>query len=313
MSKIKDLIWYEKYRPKKIFQMTLSSEHHAIFKRFIKTGEIPHLLFYGPAGSGKTTLAHILMNKCGSRKLILEGRQGINVIQTRVKRFARLKTKNKPNIIFFDEANGLTNDAQEDLKNIIEDNHENCRFIFATNHIDKIKEPILSRCNIFAFNKLPLEEMINRIFSILDEEGIGYNKKSEKAIEETVKRFYPDFRTIINNIQLACANNDSFDPNSSSLSMNIDLEQIDKLMKKGKIFKIREILTGMSDFLLIYRFLFNEWIIENINDKNKSDAALAVADYMYKNSYVIDKEINLTACLIELMSIYSVSIDWTKK
>jgi DNA polymerase III delta prime subunit len=308
-----DLIWYERYRPKKLSDMVLGKEEKLIFKRFIKSADIPHLLFYGPAGSGKTTLARILMKNCGGRSLILNASsedRGIATIKLKVKQFASAKAiSDQRNIIFFDEANGLTYDAQEALKNTIEKYHENCRFIFATNEFDKITDPIVSRCQVFEFNTLPLDKMKRRVYTILDSEEIEYKKK---AVAKVVKRFYPDFRSIINNVQLACGKG-KFNSKAAALQNQANTEQIAKLMHKGRITDIRKLVAGMTDFLWLYRYLFNEWVPENISGDETAEAAILVADYMYKNITVVDKEINMTACLIELMSIYGVAIDWKSR
>lgn len=309
-KEIKNSIWYEKYRHKRLSDMVLEKQQRAIFSRYIKKGDIPHLLFYGPVGGGKTTTAHILMGKCAGRKLILNAAssdRSINVINTRVINFARLKKKgNKRNVIFLDEANGLTPQAQEALKNIIEQHQNNCRFIFATNEFEQITDKIKSCCTMFQFSKFPIASMIDKMYDVLDEEEIDYKKKDVKTL---VKKYYPDFRTVMNFAQVASFNGRL---NLKSIKDQGDTQKISKLMRKGKITSIREILSDMTDFTWLYRYLFNEWILENLKPNDMQEAAILIPNYMYKSHFVVDKEITMSACIIELIALYGTDIDWRK-
>ncbi len=306
-----DTIWYEKYRPKKLKDMVLDKSVRLTFKKYIKNKEIPHLLFYGPAGAGKTTLARILIRNLAQESLIMNASsedRGVNIIKTKVRQFASgLVTTDFKRIVFFDEANGLTYDAQEALKNTIEAYHTNCRFIFTTNQIDKITNPIQSRCTLFKFDSLPIKDVITYCGNILEEEEVSFKKRDVKKI---VKTFYPDMRSIINNIQYA----------SSTGALRVDeiafldsksLKLMTNHLKSGRFLALRGLIVdGSNDFTWAYRWLFNDFVPKHIPQKEQAAAAITVAEYMYRDRTVVDKEINLSACFLEMMDCLNVEINF---
>lgn len=154
---MKNMIWYEKYRPDKLSSLILDKETRQSFKTFIKEKQIPHVLLHGPAGSGKTTLSMILLKEIAAGKLVLNASsddRGIATIKYKVKQFASAHRggQGKLNIVLLDEADGTTSDAQLALKNTMETYHKNCRFILTCNQIDRIIDPIVSRCMLFKFD-----------------------------------------------------------------------------------------------------------------------------------------------------------------
>jgi len=307
---IKDLIWYEKHRPKKISQLALPKNYKTAFKKYIKTKEIPHLLFYGPAGSGKTTIATILVNAIASGKLILNASsedRGVATVKKKIKQFASARRMNeeKLNIVFLDEAHGLTLDAQEALKNTIEVYQSNCRFIFTCNQIDKMIEPIISRCMLYKFDSLPRKKLLRYLTKILNAEGVDYK---EKDVVEIVDRFYPDVRTIINNLQSCASTTNTLDITKAIDSFDTELIKI--YLKEGAIFALRNTWNHASDFVWLYRYLFNKFIPEEMDDDVKADAAIITAEYLYRDRTVADKEINMAGLCLELMNLMEVKIDF---
>ena len=304
---MKDLIWYERFRPKTLDELILPIDYRKIFKKYIKRKEIPHLLFHGPAGSGKTTIAQIFISQCAGRSLILNASaedRGINVIKTRVKQFASAKRDKKHNVVFFDEANGLTPEAQEALKNTIEKFQRNCRFIFTTNEFDKITNPIVSRCQVFKFESFPKKKLMKRLDNILEDEAVKYKEKDVKKI---VDRYYPDIRSVMNILQMCSATG------KLNLKMALDFadpKMIKLYLNEGKAFALRNMISGSKDYLWIYRFLFDEYIPKEMDKDQIMEACLVVAEYMWRDRTVIDKEINLAACFMELMSLNDVEIDF---
>lgn len=304
---MKDLIWYERYRPKKLSGLILPHSYIKQFKNFIRQKEIPHLLFHGPAGSGKTTLAQILIDKCAGRSLILNASsedRGIAVVKTRVKQFATAKHSDKLNVVFFDEANGLTAEAQEALKNTIEKYQRNCRFIFTTNEFDKITEPIVSRCQVFKFDSFPKKDLRKHLCWILDEEEVEYNKKDLRKI---IGRYYPDIRTIINTIQ-SCSISGELSP--GDLLTITDYDLLKSHLEKGRIFAIRNMFAGSKDFIGLYRWLFYKYIPKEVHPEQKGDCAIVVAEYLFRDRTVVDKEINMAACLLEIMGMNDIEANF---
>lgn len=295
------LIWYEKYRAQKLSDLVLPTDHRKQFRKMIREVEIPHLLFYGPAGSGKTTLASILVKECASGSLILNASsddRGIATIKKKVKQFAsaQRRDKDKLNIVLFDEADGLTPDAQMALKNTIETFHKNCRFIFTANEIDKIIEPIASRCTLYRFWGPPKEYVVDLLEMILSREQVDFKRKDLVTIYE---RFKPDIRTMINNLQSAAVGG-RLKLGDALVDYNED--ELLSLLDDGKVGKIRKLMAGIQDFTWFYKLLFNKYL-EDIEEEYATDVAISIAEYLWRDKTIADREINVVACMVDILSI----------
>lgn len=297
---MKELIWYEKYRQKDLSALSLDNRCRAKMEEYIEEEQIPHLLFTGPPGSGKTTLAKILTDHCASSLLELNGSsedRGIGVMTGRVVRFAKSmrRSKKKKNIVFIDEADGLTPGAQKALKNTIEKRQKNCRFIFTANTFGDIDEAIYSRCQHYKFEQIPKKKIVRYCTKILKAEKIKYSKKDVKTI---VDKFFPDIRTVLNNLQ-SCSI--GFEMNlDHMLEVDIDLKELSKLIKKGRIGEIREKWAGTISFVWLWNFLIDEFIPKMKDNQAAAASAISVAEYMWRSSQDADREIYATACLIDI-------------
>jgi len=313
---MQDLIWYEKYRPTRIGALALKDATRNQLDSYLESGEIPHLLFYGPAGSGKTTIANILIKNLASGRLLLNASsddRGIATVKTKVKQFASSKTmiRGKTNVVLFDEADGLTADAQMALKNTIEKYHQNCRFIFTCNEIDKVIEPIKSRCTTLHFETPPESEIIKHCRRILRKEKIAYKPKDVRIV---VERYYPDVRSIINNLQ-ACSTNDAKTLNTTDYLDKFDANLFINYIQGGLLFAIRGLYAETQDFSRLFRTLANligqyEECRIGLEDDQRAEALLIIADYLYKDKTITDRELNFTACVIEIMNLLEVKIDF---
>jgi len=310
---LEDFIWYETYRPNDINNLALSKKNRKVLDKILERKKTPHLLLYGPAGSGKTTIALIITRALANGKMILNASsedRGIATIRTKVKQFASAKTrKNKQNIVFFDEADGLTPEAQTALKNDIEKYHKNCRFIFTCNNIDGIIEPIQSRCIQLRFETPPEKLIIKHCIKILKKEKIEYKKKH---VKEIVGRYYPDVRSVINNLE-SCSL--SGELNTKDFLDRFDPLKLVKYIQTGKIFAARNVWSDTSDFTRLYRALAEiiggqEKCGFGLDNENRVEALIIIADYLYKDRTIADREMNFTACVVEIMNLLEVKINF---
>lgn len=296
-------IWYEKHRPHSLEAMSMPLQYRKSFAEYIASGEIPHLLFYGPQGSGKTTLGFILMDSIPCTRLMLNassGDRGIETMKTKVKQFASSKTMDgRLKIIFLDEADGITGDAQNALKNTIEAYSKTCRFIFTCNEIDKVIAPIRSRCMLFEFTAFPMDQVISMAESILKTENIEYGNED---VGKIVSQHYPDIRSIVNNLQL-CSMDGILDPASVSQT-TVDPEKILDAIADGQVGKIRSMLVGISTFGYIYRYLFDTLLSAvDVTPEEKVQLAHVLSEALYRDAVVANREINFIDCCINIMGV----------
>lgn len=301
MDELKTMIWYEHYRQRSLDDLVLSKHHRTSLESFIDAEKIPHLLFLGPPGSGKTTIAMILIDNCASAFRVFNassGDRGIATIKTTVKQFARSQAKKggKPNIIFFDEADGLTSEAQMALKNTIERYHKNCRFVFTANHPEMVIDEIHSRCMVYKFEQVSSKQLVLYLSDILESEEVEYK---EKDLKKLIKHFSYDVRTIVNKLQEASITG-TFNP--EDIISIFPIKKIFKLIKKGEIGSIRAITKDYTNFLWLYKQLFDKFI-PLMHEDIRPEAAISVAEYLWRDRAIADKEINMTACLLDLMNL----------
>jgi len=301
-------LWVEKYRPRSLDEVVLPENYKEFFKKYIEDKNIPHLLFYGGPGSGKTTITRILINEiCKSRLdlLMLNGSSSnsIDVIRNVVEDFVSTSpTEGKIKIVYYDEADYITHNAQAALRNVIEMFHSNARFIFTCNYISKINEAIQSRCQLFEFKKLPKEYIAKYATAILEKENVECDID---IINKIVDSYYPDIRRIIGVLQSRVSNNkivlDTQELNNESLVVSY-LKDIsngihDKNLLKESVHKIQQIISNYDiDYKTIYQKTFEDpdvavWIKIIINE------------YANKHDFCMLPAMNFMACVYQSLKV----------
>jgi replication factor C small subunit len=301
-SSLENSIWYERYRPHALAEMSLPAPYRRKFEEYIRLQDFPHLLLYGPQGSGKTTLAFVLMDSVPCVRMVLNassGDRGIETMRGKVKQFASSQTLDgRLKVVFMDEFDGTTKDAQEALRNTVETYSKTCRFIFTCNEIDKINSPLQSRCTLFEFSAFPVEQVEKQCSAILSKEKIEYHPED---LQKIIFQHYPDIRSIINSIQL-CSQDGILDPQSVAKTV-VDPEKILDHIVNGEVGKIRQTLVGISTFTSIYRYLFDTLLsVEDLTTEEKTEIVCHLSESLYRDALVSNREIVFIDCCINIMS-----------
>lgn len=301
-----DQLWVERYRPKKLDDLVLSNENREFFSTIKE--DTPHLLLYGHAGTGKTTLAKIIVNdilKCQYLYINASDENGIDTIRNKVTQFAQTSSfDGKKKIIILDEFCGTTGEAQRILRSVMEEYSNTTRFILTANYINKVIEPIKSRC--LPFNIIPdLAECAKRCMSILKQENIEI--ESETDFVTFIKNNFPDMRRIINDIQ-RYSTSGKLIINWSNDVKNISENIYNFLISKTDTIKIRKfIIENEKTFSADYQNLLKgvlDFFYEStsIKESLKKRIILEIGEHMYRDNFVIDHEINFFCCLIAIES-----------
>ena len=307
-----DFLWVEKYRPKKISDCILSEDLKNTFSKFLDSKELPNLLLSGTAGTGKTTVARALCDELGVDSIIINGSdegRHIDTLRTTIKNFASsvsLDGNSNHKVVIIDEADYMNPDSvQPALRNFIETFYKNCRFIFTCNFKNKIIPALHSRCTVIDFritngqNVKTATAFMNRLGDILKQEHIEYDKK---VIAELIQRHYPDFRRTINELQRYSVRGKIDSGILVSLS-DINNKELVKLLKEKRFSDMRKWVVQNLDkepsslFSSIYEILY-----KNLQPQSVPAAVITIADYQYKSAFVADHEINMVACLTQIMA-----------
>ena len=306
---MKDFLWVEKYRPLCIQDCILPAEMKRTFQQFVDDKNVPNLLLSGGPGVGKTTVAKAMLNEIGSTYMLINGSEesGIDVLRNKIKNFAStVSFDTNRKFVILDEADYLNpQSTQPALRGFIEEFHKNCGFILTCNFRNRIIEPLHSRCSTIEF-RIPKEEkpklagvFFNRVKNILQEESVNFETKAVAAI---IEKFFPDWRRVLNELQRYSASGNI----DSGILVNISDESMKELISflKGKEFgKLRKWVVNNLDndpgriYRKIYDILYN-----SVTPNTVPNLVLIIADYQYKSAFVADHEINMLACLTEIMS-----------
>jgi DNA polymerase III delta prime subunit len=309
----KEFLWVELYRPTKISECILPKGIQKTFSEIVKSGELPNMMFSGTAGVGKTTVARALCNELGLDHIVINGSEegNIDTLRGKIKQFAStVSLQGGYKVVILDEADYLNpQSTQPALRGFIEEFSMNCRFILTCNFKNRIIEPLHSRCSVYEFS-IPNGEkpaiasaFFKRLTNILDQESVAYEPQ---ALATLIEKYFPDWRRVLNECQRYSISGKI----DAGVLVNLSDQNVKGLMKslKEKDFKtMRKWVVDNIDTepQAIFRKVYDS-MVEYLQPQSIPQVVLILADYQYKNSFVADHEINVVACMTELMA----SADW---
>ena len=308
-----EYLWVEKYRPQTIDDCVLPAELKKTFNEIVRGGQLPNLLLSGSAGLGKTTVARALCNALNLDYMLINGSEesGIDVLRNKIKQFASTVSLNGGyKVVILDEADYLNpQSTMPALRGFIEEFSNNCRFILTCNFKNKIIEPLHSRCSVIEFNTTKKSlaslagDFMKRLIFILKTEGIKYH---EQTLAELIIRYAPDWRRVLNECQRYSTSGEI----PTAILVGMSDQSIAELARylKSKDFKsMRSWVVNNStlDSAVVFRKLYDS-LYDVVAPSSIPSAVLILADYSYKAGFMADKELNMVACMTELMG----NIEW---
>ena len=298
-------LWVEKYRPSTLDTYIGNDQLKSKVEVYLESGDLPHLLLYGKAGTGKTTLAKLLVNNIDCDYLYINASDENNVetVRTKVKNFASTMGFKDYKVIILDECDYITPNAQAALRNLMETFSKHCRFILTCNFVERIIYPIQSRCQTFQVIPPNKNDVAKHLHNILTDEGVSYEKEDLAIL---VNSGYPDIRRVINGAQRQSVDSklsidkQSIVENDYKLKLLKILETQDK---KSAFNNIRQLMADakVTDFADLFRLLYDE--VDTYGKGHIAACILVIAKYELSDAQVVDKEINAMAMIIELLGI----------
>jgi DNA polymerase III delta prime subunit len=302
-----EYLWVEKYRPRNLNDCILPEEQKRVFKEFIEKGEIQNMLLCGGPGMGKTTVARALCEELETDYMIINGSEesGIDVLRTKIKQFAStMSFSGKTKVVILDEADYLNpNSTQPALRGFIEEFSKNCRFILTCNFKNRIIQPLHSRCAVIEFKYDKKEkasiaaQVLKRLGFILSNEGISFDNK---VLASLILKYFPDYRRIINELQRYSAAG-TIDEGILARVGEVNTSELINALKSKDWKAMRSWVVNNidNDPPAIFRKIYDD-ILDKV--QTVPQLVLILADYQYKAAFVADQEINLVACLTEIMA-----------
>ena len=298
-------IWVEKYRPTSFDTYIGNATTIKAVSTFIKDNYIPHMIFHGSTGTGKTSLAKLIVNSlnCDFIYINASDENNVETVRTKIKEFASNVGFSELKVVFLDEADYLTHNSQAALRNLIETYSLTTRFIFTCNYLEKMSSPILSRCQQFHIEPMSKKDVAIYLKKILDVEKISYTIED---LGKIVNAHYPDIRKVLN-----FAQQNSIGGKLEVATVSGHSEVKDTLIKylvnnsdaKKTFVEIRQLVadSGSRHYEELYQTLYDG--VEKFSPKNQTEAILIIAEYLYQNSLVVNKEITFMACIAKLLDI----------
>ena len=301
-----EFLWVEKYRPKTIAETILPEKLKSVFEQIVASGELPNMLFTGTAGTGKTTVAKALCNQLNLDYILINGSEegNIDTLRGKIKQFASsVSLQGGYKVIILDEADYLNpQSTQPALRGFIEEFSKNCRFILTCNFKNRIIQPLHSRCGVYEFNTSKKDlvalcmQFLDRVCMILDESQIKYQKGD---LANLIMKHAPDWRRVLNELQRMSVAGSIIVSTDKTDSYDVLFQHLkQKDFKKMRQWVVNNIDTDAS---AIFRGLYDK-MIDHLKPQGVPQMVLILADYQYKHAFVADHELNVVACLTEIMA-----------
>ena len=302
MAGLSHSLWVEKYRPTDL-STYIGNEHlREKVGVYLESGDVPHLLLYGRAGTGKTTLAKIVVKNidCDFMYINASDENKVDDVRNKIKTFASSVGFRDLKVIILDECDYLTPNAQAALRNLMETFSKHCRFILTCNYVERIIDPIQSRCQPYKIVPPSRKDVAKQMVNILNEEGATYNLDDVALI---VNAGYPDIRRVINSAQRQVVDGKLKVDVNSVIQSDYKIKLLESLTPNSKISGIRQLLAdnSVTDYSELYRLLYDE--LDTYSNGKDAECILAIAEGQYQDVQVVDKEINFISTIVKLLRI----------
>ena len=298
-------LWVEKFRPGTLDGYVGNEHIIDKVKLYLESGDVPHLLFYGQAGTGKTTLAKIIANNVDADLMYINAsdENNIETVRTKIKNYASTVGFKRWKIVILDEADYMTPNGQAALRNLMETFSKTTRFILTCNYVEKIIDPIQSRCQVFGITPPNKTEVAKRIVNILNELEVKFDTKDIATI---INAGYPDIRRVLNSCQRQVINRELKIDDTSVIQANYMTKLVDMLKsdrdKKTAFKDIRQLIADskVKDFSALHKYLFDE--LDNYAKGHIASVILILAESQYQDSFAVDKELHIMSTIVKILN-----------
>ena len=295
-------LWVEKYRPKDLSTYVGNEHLKEKVKVYLESEDVPHLLLFGKAGTGKTTLAKIVVNNidCDYMYINASDENKVDDVRNKIKTFASSVGFKSLKVIILDECDYLTPNAQAALRNLMETFSRHCRFVLTCNYVERIIDPIQSRCQSYKVVPPSKKEVAQQMVNILKEENCQFELDDIALI---VNAGYPDIRRVINSAQRQIIDGKLTIDTTSVIQNNYKLQLLEMLSNNSKLNDIRKLIAdnSISDYSELFRLLYDE--VDNYGKGKQAECIMNIAEAQFQDVNVVDKEINFMSLIIRIMRI----------